>query len=80
MEMLSLLRWSEIAELISCHTRKLSSIPHLKMLTAVCVNFKVSGVGTLSTANEDPSYSPIAHQELPTQNRNSLIEPITLGR
>lgn len=52
--MLSLLRRSEIAELISCHIRKQSYIPRLKMLTTVCVNFKVSGVGILSTANEDP--------------------------
>lgn len=70
--MLSLLRWSELAELISCHVRKLSYIPHLKMLTTVCVNFKVSGVGILSTAYEDPSYSPIGSSGAPDSGQEQF--------
>lgn len=33
-------------ELISRRDRERSYITHVKVLTAVCVNFKVSGVGT----------------------------------
>lgn len=42
------------------------------MLTTVCVNFKVSGVGILSTANEDPSYSPISSSGAPDSGQEQF--------